>query len=55
MKICVLVHNDVPADGRVIRQADALAAGGHDVMVVGECNPGSSGEQSSMQRSRTRR
>jgi glycosyltransferase involved in cell wall biosynthesis len=40
MRICVLVHNDVSADGRVIRQADALAAGGHDVTVLGVCNPG---------------
>jgi glycosyltransferase involved in cell wall biosynthesis len=45
VRVCVLVHNDVSADGRVIRQADALAAGGHDVTVVGVCNPGSGGDQ----------
>jgi glycosyltransferase involved in cell wall biosynthesis len=40
VKVCVLVHNPVASDGRVIRQADALAGAGYDVTVLGVRNPG---------------
>jgi glycogen synthase len=50
MRICVLVHNAVANDGRVIRQADALAGAGHQVTVLGVRNPGSPPEPPGVER-----
>jgi glycogen(starch) synthase len=46
LKICILVHNNIVHDPRVIKQADVLAQAGHEVTVVGVRNPGYLGEQS---------
>ena len=34
MKVCMLLHKSVVHDARVRREAKALAAAGHDVVVV---------------------
>jgi glycosyltransferase involved in cell wall biosynthesis len=39
MKVCILVHNNIVHDPRVIKQADALSEAGYDVTVMGVRNP----------------
>jgi glycosyltransferase involved in cell wall biosynthesis len=43
MKVCILVHNHVATDARVIKQADALTEAGYAVTVVGVRNPNDRG------------
>src|SRR6202012_3031072 len=35
MKICMIVHNNVTRDGRVMREANSLQRAGHSVTVLG--------------------
>ena len=35
MNICMIVHNSVTRDGRVLREAGSLQAAGHSVTVLG--------------------
>jgi glycogen(starch) synthase len=39
MKVCILVHNNIAHDPRVIKQADALSNAGFNVTVIGVRNP----------------
>lgn len=35
MRVCVLAHNSVLHDGRILKEADSLAQAGHEVSVIG--------------------
>jgi glycosyltransferase involved in cell wall biosynthesis len=40
LRVAMYVANDVSRDSRVLREADALADAGHDVVIVGRLTPG---------------